>query len=193
MMRHIWHVWLAVTLGVPAFVALFALALALWRWRPMRPLAALVYAAAQFVMLLGTTTGWFVLIAPCLLRAWEPATARYPAGSTAATDRWRWRWLDAVYGNPSKDGVSGFNALIWEGAVQIAYMPAPSWWPSVISWLWQARRAYCWCALRNSADALKYVFARQDGPFAQGTWLGGREWKIGWAEENGIRVPVLGF
>lgn len=96
-----------------------------------------------------------------------------------AIDRWSWRPLNVLYGNP-EDGVSGQYALIWVNSVLSPYMPHAS----------AAWRAYCWSAWRNSCDNLKYIFAWKAGPFAQWT-LFGRQQHIGWKLENGYNVPVI--
>lgn len=147
----------------------------------------LKFAAVQLAMLATTVAGWFLLIPFCLTQAWETT---YPVDDRAdkvsksikdgrTIDRWS-APLNYVYGNP-EDGVSGQQARVWDpyGTLQ-PYMPGvPDWW-----------RAYCWSALRNSCDNLKYVFADPKGPLVTFK-LFGRTAKIGWQMENGYNVPVL--
>lgn len=137
------------------------------------------FAAVQLVMLLATILGWIVLVPFALARAWEPCPSRFDP--SRVIDRWKWKPLNAVYGNP-EDGVSGMKALVWTNGVQGPYMPGA----------WPAWRAYLWSAWRNSADNLKYVFACSSCPIKQGTILG-KPYKLGWQFENGIKVPVLSF
>lgn len=58
-------------------------------------------------------------------------------------DRWRWNWMNFVWGNP-RDGVSGERALIWVDGQRVPYRPQTS--PRLRAWLWSA-----W---RNSTNAL---------------------------------------
>jgi hypothetical protein len=140
------------------------------------------FAVVQTVTVVFNLLGLVLLIPFCLELAWEPCPSRF--NSDHLIDRWRFGPLNWVYSNP-EDGVSGEHSLVHAGpngtGARVPYMPGanPAW------------RAYCWSALRNSADNLKYVFAWSKGPFKRGTWLGGREWKVGWQTENGVQVPVL--
>jgi hypothetical protein len=140
--------------------------------------AWLRFVGVQVVMLTYTVLGWVWLIPYCLRRRWYETVSEFDVNRL--TDQWIWIPFREIYGNPSVDGVSGTYARIWDGDRQIPYM-ATAWPP------W---RAYCWNC-RNSAGGLKYAFAWADGPLKRGTWFGGREWKVGWQLENGIKVPVL--
>ena len=80
--------------------------------------------------------------------------------------------------------MSGAEALVWQGGARVPYMPGAN----------PARRAYCWSALRNSANNLKCVFAWSRGPFVRRTvsiFGFSHTFKAGWQLENGVRVPVL--
>lgn len=97
--------------------------------------------------------------------------------------------------NP-EDGVSAIWARIWSGdsPPQLEpYKPTPAWAEGIpiAEWLWASWRSYCWSALRNSADQLKYTFAWPAGTNVSGTWWRGRKYVIGWRPENGFNVPVL--
>jgi len=139
--------------------------------------------AVQLVQLAATVLGLFILAPACIAQAWE-------YGGTSIKDKrgidsWRWP-LNAVYGNP-EDGVSGQYARIWSDGMPrtlARYMPGagPRW------------RAYCWSALRNSCNQLKYRFAWAAGPLCTrlvsifGLKL---QLKYGWQPENGYNVPVI--
>lgn len=136
------------------------------------------FVAVQLIMFAFMLLGLVVLIWPCLARAWEPS----PAPSVKdgrQIDRWKWRAL-APFQNP-EDGVSGQTALVMLNPVQtVPFMPgADDRW-----------RAYVWSALRNSCDGLKYVFAWKGGPYTEFT-VGSKRIRLGWVEENGVRVPVF--
>jgi hypothetical protein len=136
-------------------------------------MAWLWFAVVQLILLVATVGGWFLLIPFCLLHAWiQPDT------KSIKDDRLidRWYLINFVYGN-REDGVSGQQALINGNQ---PYMPNA----------WAPWRAYCWSALRNSCDNLKYVFAWKAGPFKQWT-LFGRPQHAGWQMENGFNVPVI--
>lgn len=143
----------------------------------------IAYIGIQLVNILARVVGWFVLPRLCNAQAWHDVPSTLEPGRTI--DAWNSPIVEAVYGN-KEDGGSGKHALIWYtppgGApVEVPYMPdaSPSW------------RARCWQE-RNSAANLKYVFAREDGPFKTGTWLFGRRtYKFGWQREKGIKVPVF--
>jgi hypothetical protein len=135
-------------------------------------LAWLWFGVVQLISLVATIIGWLLLIPFCLAQAWD----------NNVPDRWTWQPLNAVYGNP-EDGVIGQHALIWNSTGQkVPYMPGA----------WAPWRAYCWSALRNSCDNLKYIFAWQNGPFYT-RQFGSRTLKVGWQLENGQKVPVLSF
>lgn len=71
----------------------------------------------------------------CLLRLWEPSVSTVnPFGRAARPiDKWRWQWVQRVYGN-FEDGVSGAFALIWVNGERVLYMPNA----------WAPWRALCW-------------------------------------------------
>ena len=147
------------------------------------------FAIVQLIMLIFTVLGWVLLIPACLLHAWDKDAKSIKDGRPI--DTWiACRCFNAIYGNP-EDGVSGQCALVWVNGVNSPYMPLPPfvlplWQGKLFVWFWDAWRAYCWSALRNSCDALKYRFAWANGP--QATILGR---KVGWWEENGRKVPIL--
>ena len=135
----------------------------------------LKFTAQQIVQLAATVAGLVVLIPPCLLQAWtRDQVSTHQGLQIRIVDRWDWHWLNAIYGNP-EDGVSGQQA---------GYMPnANSIW-----------RAYCWSALRNSCDALKYRFAAPAPDYRTGTYtIFGKpqRWLVGWKNENGFAVLVF--
>lgn len=133
------------------------------------------YATVQLVMLLFTVLGWFLLLPFCIAQYWYFETPKLSIKDSRPIDYWSCDCLNWVYGNP-EDGVSGQQALIELNGSVSPYLPhASAWW-----------RAYCWSALRNSCDNLKYVFAWRRGP--QAMLLGH---KVGWWPENGWKVPVL--
>jgi hypothetical protein len=89
--------------------------------------------------------GWFLLIPYCLRQDWEPCTSTInPFGrAPRRITRWKNPWLDSIYGN-REDGVSGAEALIWEGADRVFYHPN----------MWAPLRAWLWSAWRNSTNEL---------------------------------------
>jgi hypothetical protein len=135
------------------------------------------FFAIQLIMLTATVLGWLILIPFCLAHAWTGSWADESIKDKRPIDRWAWPPLNYVYGNP-EDGVSGQQALIHGDQ---PYMPNA----------WAPWRAYLWSGWRNSADNLKYVFACSSCPLKTFT-LFGRPGKIGWQEENGYKVPVIG-
>lgn len=147
----------------------------------------LKFVGIQLLMLLATVAGWFILLPWCIAHGWSDWDHQ-PSGSVRLKsikdgrmiDQWGAPLLRLLYNNP-EDGVSGQQALVWlYGTTQGPYMPdAPAWW-----------RAYCWSALRNSCDNLKYVFEDPIGPLRTFK-LFGRTCRIGWQPENGYNVPVL--
>jgi hypothetical protein len=159
-----------------------------------RQLGWVWYVTVQLIQGAATSVGWLLLIPFCLAHAWKPCTS-FDVQRTV--DCWSWGWLNYVYANP-EDGVSGQCALIWvNGETQGPYLPLPTdvtvngvrhkiAWSTWERWLYEAWRAYCWSALRNSCDMLKYRFAWENGP--QATFKGH---KLGWWPENGYRVPLL--
>lgn len=111
------------------------------------------FAGVQLVMLIAAVLGVFLLIPFCLAQAWVADEKSIKDGRVI--DRWKWRLLNLVYGNP-EDGPSGLYAKVWlNGTTEGPYMPNanPMW------------RAYVWSAWRNSCNNLKYVFAWKGGPF----------------------------
>lgn len=151
------------------------------------------FLVVQLIMALFMVLGWLLLVPFCLAHAWSgiaPSTK-----DKRVIDCWLWRPLNYVYGNP-EDGVSGQQAVVWNsgGTAQVPYIPLPTLaLPAgydrrarIFVWLFDAWRAYCWSAWRNSCGGLKYLFAWERGP--QATILG---YKIGWWFENGKKVPLL--
>lgn len=149
------------------------------------------YVMIQIVQLIVMVLGWVFLIPFCLLQAWSVNALSIKDGRRI--DTWKFSLLNYVYGNP-EDGVSGQQAVVWSNGTPMAYMAS-----SGTCW-----RAYCWSALRNSCDALKYRFAYAKGPlktFTFGGWglkLGSYKvtipdlsFKVGWQPENGFNVPVF--
>ena len=137
------------------------------------------FAIVQLISLAAMAIGWVLLIPLCVAQAWEMSPAPSIKDGVRRIDRWKWRWVGLVFDN-LEDGVSGAQALVWVDGQQVPYMPNA----------WPPWRAYCWSAWRNSADALKYLFAWDAGPFKEWT-LFGRPQHVGWQVENGYRVPVL--
>lgn len=135
------------------------------------------FVLVQVICLVATVLGWIVLIPFCLARAWIVDTISIKDGRPI--DRWRWVLLNSIYGNP-EDGVSGQTALIWVNG-SLSHYRLNAWAP------W---RAYLWSAWRNSADGLKYVFKWKRGPLVEFE-LFGRQHKLGWQFENGVKVPVI--
>jgi hypothetical protein len=153
----------------------------------MALLAWLYFALIQLFALVTDAAGLVVLAPACYLHAWtEPDTLSINSAPLGRkVDRWRWGWLNAVWGNP-EDGVSGQQALIWVHGRQRPYLPGvkPAW------------RAYRWSALRNSSDRMKYRFPWAKGPFYQRQFaLFGRRllFKAGWQRESGLSVVVFGL
>lgn len=152
-----------------------------------RQLGWLWYVTVQLVQLFFTVLGWFLLIAPCLLRAWKMNGAsikQWPAPyehlNGRQIDTWSWRILRWLGYHNSEDGDSGQTALIWGSGADAGKLVAYA------NPKWPRWSAYCWSALRNSADGWKYRFAWENGPQAQ---LFGR--KLGWWTENNRKVPLL--
>lgn len=102
-------------------------------------------SASKTKQALWMVAGYFILIVPCLRRAWVPATStinpfdRAPRPITL----WRSAWLNAIYGN-REDGVSGAEALIWVNGERVLYQPNT----------WAPLRAWLWSAWRNSTNEL---------------------------------------
>lgn len=134
------------------------------------------YISVQLIMLFFMVLGWFLLLPFCLLNDWTVGAMDLKSIKDGRPiDKWNGPVLNFIYGNP-EDGVSGRYAIIYLNGNASPYKPnASAWW-----------RAYCWSALRNSCDNLKYVFAWPRGP--QAMFLGH---KVGWWLENGYKVPVL--
>jgi hypothetical protein len=94
--------------------------------------------------------GWVLLVPFCLAQAWETCDSTAGPYPVRKIDRWKWKPLNAIYGNP-EDGVSGQCALVWywdgvdaHSAVQIPYRPG----------MWAPLRAWLWSAWRNSTNQL---------------------------------------
>ena len=133
------------------------------------------FAVIQVISLIAMVIGWVLLIPFCLTRSWEVCAS--PLDPTRTIDRWRWKPMNSVFGNP-EDGVSGNGALIWnESGMRVPYMPDA----------WDPWRAYLWSAWRNSADNLKYVFRWTGGPFRR--WERSEYYfQLGW---NASGFPVI--
>jgi hypothetical protein len=141
-------------------------------------LAWAYFAFTQLISLDFLVLGLVILIPFCLWQGWD--RSRFSIKDGRPIDQWTFRPLNFIYDNP-EDGVSGQCALVWlDGTTQGPYMPGA----------WAPWRAYCWSALRNSTDNLKYAFAWKNGPYAS-IPLFGRTLKAGWKLENGVNVPVL--
>ena len=137
---------------------------------------------AQAIMAVLAVIGWFVLIFPCLLEAWDPSP-NPSINDGRKIDRWSWRIL-APWDNP-EDGVSGQQALVWiNPATRGPFMPGG----------WAPWRAWVWSAWRNSTNALKYTLALGwHGPRMKPRQILGRTLTGGWSVENGVPVLVLSF
>ena len=114
----------------------------------------LYFIVVQVVALIATVIGWFLLIIPCLLKAWVPVEQLYQpdwaycAGLPKKTIQiWRWAWLNRIWGNNEDGVVSGLSG-------NVEYNP-------------DATRlgAYMWSAWRNSANNLRFVFRWVGGPY----------------------------
>lgn len=165
----------------------------------------LKFAFAQLVQFIAAFAGLLVLIPFCLAHAWTaggepklrgPDNYRllqvFSIKDGRPIDIWKWRrlnLLNRVYGNP-EDGVSGLYALVRGDQRYIPYFYVNP----VLNWLHLAWCAYCWSALRNSCDNLKYVFAVPGAPLKQWSFRLGK-WavsgKMGYQMENGYNVPVF--
>jgi hypothetical protein len=102
-------------------------------------------AASQLKQAMWMIAGWGLLIPFCLARAWRPCTSTINPFGRAPREisEWKWAWLNTIYGN-YEDGVSGAEALIWNGPARVLYRPTT----------WAPWRAYCWSAWRNSTNQL---------------------------------------
>lgn len=135
------------------------------------------FVAIQLIHLVFFVIGLVVLAPFCVMESWWVSDKPSIKDHARGVDEWRWNPLNFIYGNP-EDGVSGQFALLSDGS---RYMPGanPAW------------RAYCWSALRNSVDGLKYVFTIPgEGPLVHWSFwkLHG---KLGWQCENGYNVAVM--
>jgi hypothetical protein len=88
--------------------------------------------------------GYFILIPPCLSRAWEPCQSTInPFGrAPRPISRWINPWLNTIYGN-REDGVSGAEALVWftpPGGQPVRVPYRPNTWAPLRAWLWSAWR-----------------------------------------------------
>lgn len=135
------------------------------------------FILVQLIQIVASIIGWFVLVPFCLAKAWVVSGTSIKDGR--AIDRWKFSALNTIYGNP-EDGVSGIQAVVWPNGIPGPYMAGanPAW------------RSYCWSALRNSCDNLKYVFSYKKGPL-KNIQIGPLVVKMGWQPENGYNVPVL--
>lgn len=137
------------------------------------------FVAIQLIHLVFFVIGLVVLAPFCATGAWTLSEKRSIKDSGRVIDRWRFKPVNFIYGNP-EDGVSGEWARLSDGE---RYLPdaTPAW------------RAYRWSAIRNSVDGLKYVFTLSgEGPLVHWTFWKLRG-KFGWQCENGYNVPVMSF
>jgi hypothetical protein len=151
------------------------------------------FAAAQIFQIEAMFVGWFALIPFCLAHEWE--TSPTPSIKDGRTiDRWTWSVVGYFADNP-EDGVSGQQAIVYTTGLAGPYMPATITNP-IDRWLYDAWRAWCWSAGRNSCDSLKYEFAWKAGPPAiekpyRLLWIWPMAIKAGYQMENGFNVPVF--
>lgn len=173
-----WHLFMYAQVFVIAFITLGGL---LAKRIASNKLSWCYFAAIQVVAFDAMVVGWFLLIVPCVCRAWVPVTQIYipdwQKDKGIAAKRifvWQWWWLNRVWGN-DEDGVVGGLSDGRE------YNPDMSAW-----------KAYIWCAWRNSANNLRFVFRWKGGPFYR--WESeNREWyfQCGWYP-NGFPVLSMG-
>jgi hypothetical protein len=165
--------WILILFGLLQIVALVG-------WYQTR-LPWVRFAAAQVFQIEAAIAGWLLLIPFCLAQEWAAGPKSIKDGRLI--DAWTWGPLGWVYDNP-EDGVSGQQAIVFTTGAAGPYMPNA----------WAPWRAYCWSALRNSCDGLKYRFAVPGGPLKKLPYtLFGKRFslKIGWQPENGLNVPVF--
>lgn len=155
----------------------------------------LLFFGIQLVNIVAMLIGLVLLIPMCLFHLWTKP--KYPSNNPTKGLHDLWILpINFVSGNP-EEGVSGKQALIWDDSnppKQVPYMPGNPNWGKVRTWLYDAWRAYCWSALRNSTDNLKYVFANPKGKMESVTWKAfGKTltFSMGWKPENGKVVPVI--
>ena len=100
--------------------------------------------------------GYFILIVPCLSRAWEPCESTINPFGRAPRPITRWinPWLNTIYGN-REDGVSGAEALVWPNPpVNKAMTPFKDGRVLYRPNTWAPLRAWLWSAWRNSTNEL---------------------------------------
>lgn len=134
------------------------------------------FVIVQIIALIAMVIGWVLLIAPCIMRAWVPVDQIYipewqrSAGIPAKRIFiWQWYWLNLIWGNDENGVVSGLRG-------NVEYNPEASRW-----------KAYLWCAWRNSANNLRFIFRLKSAPFYRKE-LNGWYFQCGWYP-NGF--PVL--
>ena len=127
----------------------------------IQALGWIYFILVQIVACVATVIGWFLLIYPCMRQAWVPMMQIYVPDwqKKANIPRkrifiWDQSWLNPVWGN-NEDGVVGG---LTNG---VPYNPECS-----------AFKAYLWCAWRNSANNLRFIFQWIGGPFYEVTWKG---------------------
>lgn len=163
-------------------------------------LAGTWYVIGQVVSLLATLIGYFILIPICLFHLWTdpvyPGIKTQPAG--IMMDKFSLP-INFIYGNP-EEGVSGKQALVWSVGVnppvQVPFMPTPSGYGKIRTWLWDAWRAWNWSAWRNSCDQLKYTFGYSKGKLVSKFFtVFGKTFTVGvgWKPENGKMVSVFSW
>lgn len=126
---------------------------------PMHCLFLLDFIVVQLVSMLAMIIGWILLIVPCAMRAWVEVEQIYQADWQVLQGLpkkkikiWAWRWLNAIWGNDEDGVVSGLRG-------NVEYNPNGS-----------RFKAYLWCAWRNSANNLRFVFRWVGGPFYRIEW-----------------------
>jgi len=134
------------------------------------------YAWAQIFNVLSDILGLLVIWYPIMRQAWHDTTSTLQPGRKI--DAWNNPVIQFWQGN-WEDGSSGAYAKIWSGGQQVPYKPAagPRW------------RAFCWWC-RNRSWPVKVWFAWESGPLKKGTWILGREYKLGWARQISGNVLV---
>lgn len=175
----------------------------------------LYYAVVQLVNLICIILGTVLLAPMCMFHLWnvdkisikpldpQQIEAMNLGGTVVPLQNgqreissWKLSLLNLVYGNP-EDGVSGQEALLWNGDKLVQYMPSS--FTGIKKWFYDAWRAYDWSVIRNSADNLKYIFQWRgnNAPYASGQIkLFGKtfNYAFGWKVENfKYQVPIFGF
>jgi hypothetical protein len=108
----------------------------------------------QVKIAVAQAVGYFILILPCICKAWTAPTLKSIKPGHPPVDQWAWGWLNAWYGN-AEDGVSGQQAILVGGALYpTGFRP----------WVPAAAIAWAWSAWRNGANNVKR-------PFRNDSWL----------------------